>query len=105
MKSARILRNGGRDSAAAGAGRQRQGASVGFWLGNAASPTPLYYSYAYPEPPGLAEAKVQPAAVSYYAPLHEFVLPYDRVRRAGLPDAMLIAFAQSEYDSSAHLGT
>ena len=35
--------------------------SVGFWPGNAASPTPLYYSYAYPEPPGFAEAKVQPA--------------------------------------------
>ena len=38
--------------------------SVGFWPGNAASPTPLYYSYAYPEPPGFAEAKVQPAEAS-----------------------------------------
>ncbi|MEO8439839.1 MAG: DUF5996 family protein, partial [Spartobacteria bacterium] len=51
--------------------------SVGFWPGNAASPTPLYYSYAYPEPAGFADAKVQPAEASYYAPLHEFVLPYD----------------------------
>ena len=48
--------------------------SVGFWPGNAASPTPLYYSYAYPEPPGFAQAKVRPAEASYYAPLQEFVL-------------------------------
>ena len=60
--------------------------SVGFWPGNAASPTPLYYSYAYPEPPGFAEAKVQPAEASYYAPLHEFILPYDAVRGAASPD-------------------
>ena len=38
--------------------------SVGFWPGNAASPNPLYYSYAYPEPPGFAEAKVGPAKAS-----------------------------------------
>src|SRR5712672_1838266 len=59
--------------------------SLGFWPGNAASPTPIYYSYAYPEPPGFAEAKVRPAEASYYAPLHEFVLPYDAVRTAASP--------------------
>ncbi len=30
--------------------------SVGFWPGSAANPSPLYYSYAYPEPAGFAEA-------------------------------------------------
>jgi len=78
--------------------------SVGFWPGNASSPTPLYYSYAYPEPPGFAEAKVQPAAASYYAPLHEFVLPYEAVRTAASPDAMLLEFAQSVYDAASLLG-
>jgi hypothetical protein len=78
--------------------------SVGFWPGNAASPTPLYYSYAYPEPPGFPEAKVQPAEANYYAPLHEFVLPYDAVRTATSPDEMLLEFAQSVYDAASVLG-
>ena len=78
--------------------------SVGFWPGNAASPAPLYYSYAYPEPPGFAEAKVQPAEASFHAPLHEFVLPYDAVRTATSPDAMLLEFAQSVYDAASLLG-
>jgi hypothetical protein len=69
--------------------------SVGFWPGSAASPTPLYYSYAYPEPPGFSEAKVRPVEASYYAPLREFVLPYDAVRTAAAPDEMLLEFAQS----------
>jgi hypothetical protein len=78
--------------------------SVGFWPGSAASPTPLYYSYAYPEPPGFAEAKVQPAEASYYAPLREFVLPYDAVRTAASPDDALLAFAQNVYDAASMLG-
>jgi hypothetical protein len=78
--------------------------SVGFWPGSAASPTPLYYSYAYPEPPGFAEAKVEPAEASYYAALHEFVLPYDAVRAATSPDDALLAFAQSVYDAASLLG-
>jgi len=78
--------------------------SVGFWPGSAASPTPLYYSYAYPEPPGFAEAQVKPAEASYYAPLHEFILPYDAVRQAASPDEALLAFAQSVYDAASILG-
>ncbi|HEY1582346.1 MAG TPA: DUF5996 family protein [Chthoniobacterales bacterium] len=78
--------------------------SVGFWPGSATSPDPLYYSYAYPEPPGFAEAQVQPPAASYYAPLHEFVLPYDAVRNAASPDEMLLAFAESVYDAASSLG-
>ena len=78
--------------------------SIGFWPGSAASPTPLYYSYAYPEPPGFADAKVQPAEASYYQPLHEFILPYDAVRQAASPDATLLEFAQSAYDAASTLG-
>ena len=78
--------------------------SVGFWPGNAANPSPLFYSYAYPEPPGFAAAKVQPAEASYYAPLREFTLPYDAVRTASSPDEALLAFAQSVYDAASTLG-
>ena len=74
--------------------------SLGFWPGSAASPTPLFYSYAYPEPAGFADAKVAPAAASYSAQLHEFTLPYDAVRTAASPDDALLAFAESTYDAA-----
>jgi uncharacterized protein DUF5996 len=78
--------------------------SVGFWPGNAASPTPIFYSYAYPEPQRFAQAKVRPAEASYLAQLHEFILPYDVVRTASSPDDVLLDFAQSVYDAASTLG-
>jgi Family of unknown function (DUF5996) len=78
--------------------------SLGFWPGNAASPTPIFYSYAYPEPPGFADTKIQPAAASYQPQLREFILPYDAVRTAEKPDQVLLNFAQSAYDAASKLG-
>ena len=78
--------------------------SLGFWPGNAAAPTPIFYSYAYPEPSGFAEAKIQPAAAFYEPKLREFVLPYDAVRTAEKPDEVLLDFAQSTYDAASTLG-
>ena len=78
--------------------------SLGFWPGNAAAPTPIFYSYAYPEPPGFKEAKVQPAAAFYEPNFREFMLPYDVVRTAERPDEVLLDFAQSTYDAASMLG-
>jgi len=78
--------------------------SLGFWPGNDAMPEPLFYSYAYPEPPGFASAKVEPGGSSYNPQLREFVLPYETVRTANDPDATLLQFAQSTYDAASTLG-
>jgi Family of unknown function (DUF5996) len=78
--------------------------SLGFWPGNAASPTPLFYSYAYPEPSGFSQAKILPDAATYNAQMREFILPYDAVRAASSPDKMLLDFAQSTYDAASKLG-
>jgi hypothetical protein len=78
--------------------------SLGFWPGNAESPTPIFYSYAYPEPPGLGGAKIAPAAASYLGKLREFILPYDAVREADSPDDVLLQFAQRTYDAASTLG-
>ena len=78
--------------------------SLGFWPGNAAAPTPLFYSYAYPQPPGFAEAKIQPDTAFYEVKLREFILPYDRVRTAEKADEVLLDFAQSAYDAASKLG-
>jgi hypothetical protein len=78
--------------------------SLGFWPGNAAMPTPVFYSYAYPEPPGFSEANIQPDAAFYEPKLREFLLPYDAVRNAEQPDQVLLDFAQSAYDAASQLG-
>ncbi|MGE5209154.1 MAG: DUF5996 family protein [Alphaproteobacteria bacterium] len=78
--------------------------SLGFWPGNAAARTPIFYSYAYPEPAGFTEAKVEPAAAFYEPKFREFMLPYDAVRTAEKPDEVLLDFAQSTYDAASKLG-
>jgi Family of unknown function (DUF5996) len=78
--------------------------SAGFWPGGARAPYPLFYSYAYPEPRGFAGAKVRPLSARYESTLHEFILPYDDVRRANEPERTLLAFLQSTYAAAADLG-
>jgi hypothetical protein len=82
----------------------REVSSCGFWAGGGAIAHPAYYSYAYPEPEGFAEAKVRPSDAFYSADLREFILPYDVVRTAANPDETLLAFLQSTYEAAADLG-
>lgn len=81
-----------------------QVSSCGFWPGNDAMPYPLFYSYAYPEPPGFKTAQVRPDTAFYEAAFGEFLLPYDEVRRAASPGAVLFEFLQSSYEAAADLG-
>src|SRR3954469_10524184 len=78
--------------------------SLGFWPGNAVMPTPIFYSYAYPEPAGFPQAMVTPATAGYDAKLHEFILPYDDARAAESPDEAILNFAESTYDAASTLG-
>ena len=78
--------------------------SCGFWPGGGPVPFPAYYSYAYPTPDGFGAAPVRPSAAFFSRELGEFVLPYDEVRRAAAPDAMLLEFLQSTYEAAAELG-
>jgi Family of unknown function (DUF5996) len=77
--------------------------SCGFWPGGGALPYPLFYAYAYPAPPGFAEATVRPAAAFFSPDFGEFVLPYDEVRRAARPDELLMEFLHSTYEAAADL--
>jgi hypothetical protein len=78
--------------------------SAGFWPGGGPIPYPAFYSYAYPEPPGFAEAPVTPREAFYSRDLKEFILPYDAVRLADDPDGALLEFLQTTYESAAGLG-
>jgi Family of unknown function (DUF5996) len=77
--------------------------SCGFWPGGGPIPYAVFYSYAYPEPLGFAEASVQPDKAFYSADLREFILPYDVVRQSKSPDDTLLAFLQSTYEAAADL--
>lgn len=77
--------------------------SCGFWSGTAPIDYPAFYAYAYPQPPGFAEARVGPEGAFYSKDFGEFILPYDRVRDSSSPDDTLLEFLQSTYVAAADL--
>ena len=76
--------------------------SAGFWPGNDMFPEAAFYSYAYPEPEGFRSRVVPPGAY-YQTTLGEFILPYDAVRSAPEPDALLLEFLATTYAAAADL--
>jgi hypothetical protein len=77
--------------------------SAGFWPGNEAFPRAAFYSYAYPEPAGFRERPIV-AGAYFDTKLGEFILPYDEVRAAAEPDALLLDFLSSTYAAAADSG-
>jgi len=76
--------------------------SHGFWPGNKDMEA-AFYSYTAPEPPGLAEAKAQPAEAFYSKEMKEFFLLYEDVRKSGSPEQVLMDFLQTTYEAGANL--
>jgi hypothetical protein len=77
--------------------------SAGFWPGNKAFPQAAFYSYAYPEPKGYRDRAVTPGA-AFDTTLGEFILPYDTVRTAADPGALLLDFLSTTYAAAADCG-
>ncbi|MGA7325523.1 MAG: DUF5996 family protein [Rhodomicrobium sp.] len=77
--------------------------SAGFWPGGNGIDYAAFYSYAYPTPEGFSAYAIKPEAAFFHQGLGEFILPYDAVRTASDPDAMLLAFLQSTYEAAANL--
>lgn len=77
--------------------------SAGFWPGGGAVDGPAYYSYTVPQPIGIELEQVRPCSASWNPQLSEYILMYDDVRRAESPEAALLEFFQSTYDTGARL--
>ena len=77
--------------------------SCGFWPGNGGFGQAAFYVYAYPEPAGYGDTRLRTAGASYYKDLGQFILPYDAVRQASDPDALLLGFLQETYEAAANL--
>jgi hypothetical protein len=86
-------------------------ASVGWWPGGGAGEVrepavlePAFYAYAAPQPPGYADASIEPGAAYYHPTMSEWILPYEAVRTAADPDRMLLQFCETTYAAAATLG-
>lgn len=82
--------------------------SHGFWPGGDwpnghRVDEPVFYAYAIPQPAGFAEASVTPAAARYDNNFGEFFLPYEVVRTARDPAAVLRGFMDSSFAAAARL--
>jgi hypothetical protein len=75
--------------------------SAGFWPGGNGADDAAFYSYAYPQPPRFRDGPVSPREAFYSDALGEFLLPYKAVRAAADPDAMLLEFFQTTYETAA----
>ena len=77
--------------------------SCGFWPGNGGYGRAAFYVYAYPEPAGYGATRLNTAGAAYDDKLGQFILPYDAVREARDPDALLLGFLQETYEAAAGL--
>jgi hypothetical protein len=81
----------------------REVISSGFWFGDDTFPTPAFYSYTAPEPAGLINEPLLPAAARWVEQRggHLAVLPYDEVRAQADPRAAVLEFYESAYRAGA----
>jgi hypothetical protein len=80
--------------------------SFGFWAGDdRGTPYPAFYSYTSPEPDGLSDQPLEPAAAAWQdtGTGSLAVLPYGDVRAAADPRETLLAFYESAYLAGARL--
>lgn len=83
----------------------REVISFGFWFGDESLPEPAFYAYAAPEPAGLPDQPLLPAAASWVPQdgHHLAVLRYSDARDSDDPRATVLAFYDSAYQSAAEL--
>lgn len=77
--------------------------SFGFWFGDDNVPDPAFYSYTAPEPLGLADEPLSPAAATWQEAngSHLALLMYDDVRMSKAPDDDVLNFLESAYHAGA----
>ncbi|MGE8943414.1 DUF5996 family protein [Leptospira interrogans] len=74
---------------------------MGWWSGNSSYPKPAFYSFTYPQPKGIENAKVGPKAARWDASMGEFLLDYSDLRQSANPDRDLLTFLESTYNVGA----
>lgn len=77
--------------------------SFGFWFGDDRVPAPAFYSYAAPEPSGLADEPLSPSAATWVESngAHLALLMYEDVRNEVNPRETVLEFLESAYQAGA----
>jgi hypothetical protein len=81
----------------------REVISFGFWFGDDRFAEPAFYAYTAPEPPGLADQPLEPAA-AWWEPRdgsHLAILRYDDARADDNPRGRVLDFYESAYQAGA----
>lgn len=73
--------------------------SCGFWPGGGEEGA--FYSYAYPEPDGYSDTRIDVEGAYYSPEFRQFLLPYEAVRTSADPDATALAFFRATYRAGA----
>jgi hypothetical protein len=71
---------------------------AGFWPGHDQALGAAFFAYAYPKPDSLEKTGIRPDEARWDTELGEFVLPYDAVRAAPVPQRAILDFLESTYD-------
>lgn len=73
----------------------------GFWFGDDRVSEPMFYSYTYPEPEGIADEPLRPAAAHWTGDVgsRNSLLAYDAVRQASDPVGEVLEFYQSAFEA------
>ena len=74
---------------------------IGWWHGNEIYPRAAYYSYTYPQPDNIEQAKIIPNMAHWEKKLGEFILDYDVMRNSNNPEKDLLDFFESSYQAGA----
>lgn len=76
--------------------------SCGFWPGSDSFPHAAFYAYCYPINASFSTQKIEPPEAFYSKEMGEFLLPYQAVRSAADPEAMLMRFLNTTYEAAAN---
>ncbi len=70
--------------------------SAGLYLGDESN-APFFYAYIYPEPAQCGSIAIAAEGVEWSDAFHEWILPYDTVRRSSDPEKLVRKFLDSVY--------
>lgn len=76
---------------------------IGWWPGNESYQKPAFFSFIYPQPKNIEQAKIKPNQAHWDNALAEFILDYDDLRKSPDPDQDLLLFFESAYQAGASL--
>lgn len=80
-----------------------QQVEVGWWPGNEKYEKPAFFSFTYPQPPGIENEKIKPETAVWDKNMGEFMLDYDLLRNSADPDNMVLSFFESTYEVGSRL--